>query len=463
MFDCLQLSFCKTLGRGAFGEVFLVMSESSDYFALKKTPLEHLSNEGVQRAQAEAQLQQRLGEEHECILRCFDCRTMREPARLELLLEYAPLGDLNRRIQMCRDPTRHGRGVPEVEATVYATDIASGLAYMHSLRPKIFHRDVKPANVVLFPSGCAKPRARAKLADFGISKILECEGSFAKAQTVIGTPHYFSPEMWCGEEYDERSDAWALGCVIYEMICLRRPFHRSESNLAALCFKVTQGDYDKDALTLQAKNYNGLFVLTLMELLVRDPTQRRTPLDVQKALEELQDVANGSWPILEVETPKHTLHENSPGGGCSTDSWRGGAPVVLEETLTTKLPVELTREPFTSNSEASFYGSPMTEIIEDNGGTCGSTAAGPSRYAWPRPATPGGTGGPLPEKRSTATRLFVRALPGANSGDVPVVLCFDSNEVQEVSADERDGWLRVDLSHKEVLPVKGIFSLTSLE
>ncbi|XP_050702362.1 uncharacterized protein LOC126988346 [Eriocheir sinensis] len=81
----------------------------------------------------------------------------------------------------------------------------------------ILHRDIKPANVFL------GSRGEVKLGDFGLARTLGSETSFAKS--VVGTPFYMSPEVMAGLEYNERSDMWSLGCLVYELCALKPPFH----------------------------------------------------------------------------------------------------------------------------------------------------------------------------------------------------------------------------------------------
>ncbi|XP_049305420.1 serine/threonine-protein kinase Nek8 isoform X3 [Bactrocera dorsalis] len=93
-------------------------------------------------------------------------------------------------------------------------------------------RDLKTANVFL------NKRGIVKIGDFGISKIMNTK---VLAQTVLGTPYYFSPEMCEGKEYDHKSDIWALGCILGEMCCLKKSF--AASNLSQLVSKIMAGNY----------------------------------------------------------------------------------------------------------------------------------------------------------------------------------------------------------------------------
>src|SRR5438270_1589651 len=95
------------------------------------------------------------------------------------------------------------------------TQIASGLDYAHARG--VIHRDVKPGNVLLTDDG------RAVLADFGLAWILE-GAHLTMVGGVIGTPEYMSPEQASGDPIDHRTDVYALGVVLFEMLAGERPF-----------------------------------------------------------------------------------------------------------------------------------------------------------------------------------------------------------------------------------------------
>ncbi len=73
-----------------------------------------------------------------------------------------------------------------------------------------------------------------KLADFGIAKVLGSSNDLAV--TIVGTPHYLSPELCQAQPYDKKSDVWALGCVLYELCALQKPF--DASNMPAIIFSI---------------------------------------------------------------------------------------------------------------------------------------------------------------------------------------------------------------------------------
>jgi len=323
-------------------------SASTALVALKRARVGQLSEVASDKAQEEAQLLMRLSQECPQILRCFDFRLM--PGTLpvlELMLEFAPLGDLSRRIRQHKEwcaETTEVAGMPEPEVVSYGSDIAAGLSYLHHLRPKILHRDIKPANILLFEQ---EVLPRAKLADFGIAKILELETSMAGAATVIGTPHYFAPELCRGEQYDERADAWALGCILYEMLCLHRPFHQAEGNLAVLAVRISEGKLDREALEKQAEHYNGVLILALTGLLCPSVEQRTRACDVLQSLRRLQaKVSNPEHSSMPASTEwwrtrqedasfKDSEEEvkDNTWEGSSADSWRQATLAQLEGLL----------------------------------------------------------------------------------------------------------------------------------
>jgi eukaryotic-like serine/threonine-protein kinase len=109
-----------------------------------------------------------------------------------------------------------GRIMPR-RALEMTADICAALEFSH--RHGIIHRDIKPANVMLTPNG------QVKVMDFGIARAL-ASGATTMTQTsaVIGTAQYLSPEQARGEAVDARSDVYAAGCVLFELLCGHPPF-----------------------------------------------------------------------------------------------------------------------------------------------------------------------------------------------------------------------------------------------
>ena len=119
------------------------------------------------------------------------------------------------------DVLRERGPLPPHEATTVAAQVAGALHYAHEAG--IVHRDVKPANILICPDG------RVKVADFGIAKAALPDASLADFDLtgtgmVVGTAKYLSPEQFEGNPVDRRSDVYALGVVLYEMLCGRPPF-----------------------------------------------------------------------------------------------------------------------------------------------------------------------------------------------------------------------------------------------
>jgi len=114
--------------------------------------------------------------------------------------------------------SRLGKPLPWQQAVDLLVPIAHALKYAHE--HNIIHRDVKPSNILLTQDG------RPKLSDFGVAKILYPEDAvnLTGTNTMIGTPAYMAPEQVNSRDVDARTDVYALGVVLYEMITGRKPF-----------------------------------------------------------------------------------------------------------------------------------------------------------------------------------------------------------------------------------------------
>jgi len=107
------------------------------------------------------------------------------------------------------------------------------LAIKHLHDRKILHRDLKSQNIFLTKSGIVK------LGDFGISKVLS--HTKENVQTIVGTPYYLSPEIVENKPYNNKSDIWSLGILLYEMCCLEPPFNGT--SLTMLAMRIVKANY----------------------------------------------------------------------------------------------------------------------------------------------------------------------------------------------------------------------------
>ncbi|KAF4724627.1 hypothetical protein FOZ62_026390, partial [Perkinsus olseni] len=157
---------------------------------------------------------------------CYRDSFFEEANGLCIIMDYAEGGDLAARIRKARDT---GVGFSESQIVRWFSQAALALKYVHEKH--ILHRDLKTQNLFLTRAN------RLRLGDFGISKVLD--STLAFAETTIGTPYYLSPEICEEKPYNWASDIWALGCILYELCCLKVPF--DATNIKSLVDKITKG------------------------------------------------------------------------------------------------------------------------------------------------------------------------------------------------------------------------------
>lgn len=194
-------SFFRTselLGRGAFGEVYLAISESGGFVAAKVFPVESAS---APRVIHEVKTLSKLRDEH---IVAYDCCGI-QGHQFFILTEYMAAGSLQCLI-------KHLGPIPSRAARKYCRDILCGLAYLH--KSQVLHCDIKPDNVLLTSEGVCK------IADFGAAALARGAG----AEGVRGTPRFMAPEAVLGE-WSPAADIYSFGMTLATVVRGRQPWH----------------------------------------------------------------------------------------------------------------------------------------------------------------------------------------------------------------------------------------------
>ncbi len=215
------------LGEGAYSTVYKVKRlVDNNIYALKKVKLLNLSDKEKSNALNEVRILASVKSKY--VISYKEAFFDEKDSTLGIVMEYADKGDLYQKII---EHKKTAKFFEESEIWRIFIQLVKGLKALHDL--KILHRDLKSANVFLLSDGTAK------LGDLNVSKVARRGLGY----TQTGTPYYASPEVWKDEPYDNKSDIWSLGCVLYEMITLRPPF-RAE-NMEGLFQKVIKGQINR--------------------------------------------------------------------------------------------------------------------------------------------------------------------------------------------------------------------------
>ena len=218
---------------------------------------------------------------HPNIIRWHAC--FQELNTVCVVTEYAAGGTLR---ELIARRAAEGAPLPAAAVRLWARQLASALREVHT--HGIIHRDIKPENIFL-SAGADLAGSIVKLGDFGFS-IACADGAYATSS--VGTPFYMAPERFMSGHYNAAVDLWGAGCVLYEMLCMRRPFRAS--HLAELFELVREVKYDE--ATLAAAPYpHPLTRLASRECLLHpDPSQRMTSEALVDALDALDRDGSGA-------------------------------------------------------------------------------------------------------------------------------------------------------------------------
>jgi serine/threonine protein kinase/predicted Zn-dependent protease len=252
------------LGKGGMGRVYKVFdTEVQEKMALKLLRPDIATDEKtIERFRNELKLARGIAQRNVC--RMYDLG--REEGTYYITMEYVSGEDLKSLIH------RIG-ALPVGKAVSIALEVCEGLSEAHRLG--VVHRDLKPQNIMIDRDG------NARIMDFGIARSLAARG-ITGAGVMIGTPEYMSPEQVDGKEADPRSDIYALGIILFEMLTGHLPFE-GDTPLSVAVKQKSEQPPDPKTLNAQIPDELGRIILKCLE----KPKEKR----YQSADELLKELA----------------------------------------------------------------------------------------------------------------------------------------------------------------------------
>jgi NIMA (never in mitosis gene a)-related kinase 1/4/5 len=215
----------KIVGKGSFGHAVLVQSVADrKLYIMKIIDVSRMERKQKEEALNEVHVLKAMRHPYIVTYR----ESFMDKRCLCIVMDYADGGDMYSKIAKQK---ANGKGFQESLLLDWFVQICLAIKHMHDR--KILHRDLKTQNVFLTSKG------EVKIGDFGISRVLQ--HTYDCAQTAIGTPYYLSPEICQEKPYNQKSDIWSLGCILYEMVTLRHAF--DASSMKGLVVKILRGTY----------------------------------------------------------------------------------------------------------------------------------------------------------------------------------------------------------------------------
>ncbi|MEW2412379.1 protein kinase [Streptomyces sp. NPDC046866] len=276
------------LGRGGMAEVFAAEDVRLGRTVAVKLLRPDLAEDPVSKARFTREAQSVAGLNHHAVVAVYDSG---EDTVGQSTVPYIVMELVEGRT--IRDLLISAEAPGPEQALIIVSGVLEALAYSH--QHGIVHRDIKPANVIITDGGAVK------VMDFGIARALHgAQSTMTQTGMVMGTPQYLSPEQALGKAVDHRSDLYATGCLLYELLALRPPF-TGETPLSVVYQHVQDVPVPPSQLPEGhdiPQELDGL----VMRSLAKDPDDRFQSAEemrglVQYALQMLQDQGpnTGTW------------------------------------------------------------------------------------------------------------------------------------------------------------------------
>ncbi|XP_041870990.1 serine/threonine-protein kinase Nek1 isoform X10 [Corvus kubaryi] len=313
----------RKIGEGSFGKAILVKAkENGQQYVIKEINISKMSNKEREESRREVAVLANMKHPNIVLYR----ESFEENGCLYIVMDYCEGGDLFKKIN-----AQKGILFSEDQILDWFVQICLALKHIHDR--KILHRDIKSQNIFLTKDGTIQ------LGDFGIARVLNSTAELAR--TCIGTPYYLSPEICQNKPYNNKSDIWALGCVLYEMCTLKHAFEAG--NMKNLVLKIISGPFPPVSM-----HYSYDLRNLLSQLFKRNPRNRPSVNSILEKNFIAKRVEKFLTPELIAEEFSHKiLHKFGPHASPAKRP-------VQEQTLTSVAPAQKITKP------AAKYGVPLT-------------------------------------------------------------------------------------------------------
>ncbi|NWT64032.1 NEK1 kinase, partial [Prunella himalayana] len=313
----------RKIGEGSFGKAILVRAkENGQQYVIKEINISKMSNKEREESRREVAVLANMKHPNIVLYR----ESFEENGCLYIVMDYCEGGDLFKKIN-----AQKGILFSEDQILDWFVQICLALKHIHDR--KILHRDIKSQNIFLTKDGTIQ------LGDFGIARVLNSTAELAR--TCIGTPYYLSPEICQNKPYNNKSDIWALGCVLYEMCTLKHAFEAG--NMKNLVLKIISGPFPPVSM-----HYSYDLRNLLSQLFKRNPRNRPSVNSILEKNFIAKRVEKFLTPELIAEEFSHKIfHKFGPHASPAQRP-------VQEPTLTSVAPAQKITKP------AAKYGVPLT-------------------------------------------------------------------------------------------------------
>lgn len=313
----------RKIGEGSFGKAILVKAkENGQQYVIKEINISKMSNKEREESRREVAVLANMKHPNIVLYR----ESFEENGCLYIVMDYCEGGDLFKKIN-----AQKGILFSEDQILDWFVQICLALKHIHDR--KILHRDIKSQNIFLTKDGTIQ------LGDFGIARVLNSTAELAR--TCIGTPYYLSPEICQNKPYNNKSDIWALGCVLYEMCTLKHAFEAG--NMKNLVLKIISGPFPPVSM-----HYSYDLRNLLSQLFKRNPRNRPSVNSILEKTFIAKRVEKFLTPELIADEFSHKIfHKFGPHASPAQRP-------VQEPTLTSVAPAQKITKP------AAKYGVPLT-------------------------------------------------------------------------------------------------------